>query len=220
MVHDELVRRPLKRLRRLGETSCSHRTGSSNVDGTLLKKPKVEDEPAPASLQQKSLQCNIGKRAEYLAASPGPVSPQPVSPASVSPHHGGRTASPGPVLSQSPSPAHVLPHHGGMNKGKQTVEPRPLAVLGRPEPNSHSSQMHFSSKGKELMSPHVASNGKGPHRASLSLHIKDLASEPCFIPKKRVVDTQALIIPKEEPFTDDMPQDEVPIAVIHPGKLL
>ncbi|KAB2003643.1 hypothetical protein ES319_D11G146100v1 [Gossypium barbadense] len=216
LVHDELVRRPLKRLRRLGETSCSHRTGSPNVAGTLLKKPKVEDEPSPASLQQKPL---IGKRTEYLPASPGSVSPQPVSPASVSPHHGDRTASPGPVLSQSPSPAHVSPHHGGMNKGKQTVEPRPLAVLGRPEPNSHSSEMHFSSKGKELMSPNVASNGKGPQRVSLSLHIKDLGPEPCVIPKKRVVDTHALIIPKEEPFTDDMPQDEVPIAVIHPDPL-
>ncbi|PPR83549.1 hypothetical protein GOBAR_AA37159 [Gossypium barbadense] len=112
LVHDELVRRPLKRLRRLGETSSSHRTGSPNVAGTLLKKPKVEDEPSPASLQQKSLQCNIGKRTEYLPASPGSVSPQPVSPASVSPHHGDRTALPGPVLFQSPSPAHASPHHG------------------------------------------------------------------------------------------------------------
>ena len=70
------------------------------------------------------------------------------------------------------------------------------------------------------MSPHVTSNGKGLERVSLALRIKDPAPEPGIIPKKRVPDTHALIIPKEEPLTDDIPEDEVPIAVIHPGKLL
>ncbi|XWS36484.1 hypothetical protein CRYUN_Cryun20dG0089300 [Craigia yunnanensis] len=191
-VPDELVR-PLKRIRLKNKeslASCSHRSDNSNVAGTFLKQPKVEeDELPPASLQQQSLQCNVGNvRTEFLPASPGPVSPHPASPAPVSPHHGGR------------------------NKGKQTVEPRPLAVLERSEPNSHSSQMHVSYKGKEPMSPHVASNGKGPERVSLALCIKDQAPEPGIIPKKRVHDTHALVIPKEEPLT----VDEVPIAVIHP----
>ncbi|XWS76201.1 hypothetical protein CRYUN_Cryun01aG0155200 [Craigia yunnanensis] len=197
-VPDELVR-PLKRIRlknQEGLASGSHRNGSSNVAGTFLKKPKVEeDELTPASLQQRSLQCNVGNMSEILPVSPGPVSPQPASPAPVSPHLGGR------------------------NKGKQTVEPRPLALLERSEPNSHSSQMHVSYKGKEPMSPHVASNGKGPKRVSLALRIKDPAPEPGIIPKRRVHASHALIIPKEEPFTDDMPQDEVPIAVIHPDSL-
>ncbi|KAK8694044.1 hypothetical protein V6N13_071608 [Hibiscus sabdariffa] len=70
--------------------------------------------------------------------------------------------------------------------------------------------------GKEPMSPYVASDGKCPQRVSLSLHINDLEPEPGIIPKKRVADTHALIIPKEEPLIDEMPQDEVPIAVIHP----
>ncbi|KAB2071138.1 hypothetical protein ES319_A08G202500v1 [Gossypium barbadense] len=178
---DELVR-PLKRARlknQEGLATCSHTNGSSNVAGTLLKEPKVEEnEIPPASLQHQSLQSNVGNiRTEILPALPGPVSPQP------------------------PSHAPVSPHHSGRDKGKQIVEPRP------------------NYKGKEPMSPHVASKGKGPERASVALRIKDPAPEPGIIPNNRFSATQALIIPKEEPFTDDMPQDEVPLAVIQPDSL-
>ncbi|PPD92783.1 hypothetical protein GOBAR_DD10259 [Gossypium barbadense] len=178
---DELVR-PLKRARlknQEGLATCSHTNGSSNVAGTLLKEPKVEEnEIPPASLQHRSLQSNVGNiRTEIMPASPGPVCPQP------------------------PSHAPVSPHHSGRDKGKQIVEPRP------------------NYKGKEPMSPHVASKGKGPERASVALRIKDPAPEPGIIPNNRVSATQALIIPKEEPFTDDMPQDEVPLAVIQPDSL-
>ncbi|TYI70590.1 hypothetical protein E1A91_D08G232500v1 [Gossypium mustelinum] len=177
----ELVR-PLKRARlknQEGLATCSHTNGSSNVAGTLLKEPKVEEnEIPPASLQHRSLQSNVGNiRTEILPASPGPVCPQP------------------------PSHAPVSHHHSGRDKGKQIVEPRP------------------NYKGKEPMSPHVASKGKGPERASVALRIKDPAPEPGIIPNNRVSATQALIIPKEEPFTDDMPQDEVPLAVIQPDSL-
>lgn len=177
----ELVR-PLKRARlknQEGLATCSHTNGSSNVAGTLLKEPKVEEnEIPPASLQHQSLQSNVGNiRTEIMPASPGPVCPQP------------------------PSHAPVSPHHRGRDKGKQIVEPRP------------------NYKGKEPMSPHVASKGKGPERASVALRIKDPAPEPGIIPNNRVSATQALIIPKEEPFTDDMPQDEVPLAVIQPDSL-
>ncbi|TYG58663.1 hypothetical protein ES288_D08G241100v1 [Gossypium darwinii] len=177
----ELVR-PLKRARlknQEGLATCSHTNGSSNVAGTLLKEPKVEEnEIPPASLQHRSLQSNVGNiRTEIMPASPGPVCPQP------------------------PSHAPVSPHHSGRDKGKQIVEPRP------------------NYKGKEPMSPHVASKGKGPERASVALRIKDPAPEPGIIPNNRVSATQALIIPKEEPFTDDMPQDEVPLAVIQPDSL-
>ncbi|KAL1158399.1 hypothetical protein V6Z11_A08G222100 [Gossypium hirsutum] len=178
---DELVR-PLKRARlknQEGLATCSHTNGSSNVAGTLLKEPKVEEnEIPPASLQHQSLQSNVGNiRTEILPALPGPVSPQP------------------------PSHAPVSPHHSGRDKGKQIVEPRP------------------NYKGKEPMSPHVASKGKGPERASVALRIKDPAPEPGIIPNNRFSATQALIIPKEEPFTDDMPQDVVPLAVIQPDSL-
>ncbi|XVF21515.1 hypothetical protein REPUB_Repub12eG0096500 [Reevesia pubescens] len=183
--------------------------------------PKVEEDGLPpASLQQQSLQCNVGNlRTEFLPASPGSVSPHPASHGPVSPHHSARNSSPARVSPQPASPGPVSPHHGGRNKGKQPVEPRPLAVVERSEPSLNSSQMHVSYKGKEPLSPHVASNGKGPERVSLAVRIRDTAPEPGIIPKKRVLDTHALIIPKEEPFTDDLAQDEVPIAVIHPDSL-
>ncbi|XP_021280394.1 probable inactive histone-lysine N-methyltransferase SUVR2 isoform X5 [Herrania umbratica] len=197
-VPDELVR-PLKRIRLKNQeclASSSHNNGSTDVAGTLLKKPKVEeDELPPASLQQQSLQCNVGNMTECLPASPGRVLLQPTAPGPVSPHQGGR------------------------NKGKQPVAPMPLAVLEGYDQNLHSTQMHVSYKGKEPMSPHVASNEKGPERVSLALCIKDPAPCSGVITKKRVPDIHALIIPKEEPFTDDMQQDEVPIAVIHPDSL-
>ncbi|KAK8555573.1 hypothetical protein V6N13_046101 [Hibiscus sabdariffa] len=198
-VPDEVVR-PLKRRRlrkKYDQESCSHGNDSSNVAGTFFKKPKVEeDELPPAPLQQQSLQCNVGNiGTESLPTLTGPVSSRPTSPAPVSPLHGGR------------------------NKGKQTIEHSPLAVQERPKPNSHSSQMDVSHKGKEPISPHVASNRNGLERASLALCIKDPAPEPGISPKKSVPVTHALVIPKEEPITDVIPGDEIPIAVIHPDSL-
>ncbi|XVF81044.1 hypothetical protein PTKIN_Ptkin15bG0124900 [Pterospermum kingtungense] len=192
-VPDELVR-PLKRLRKQG--SCSQRNDSSNAAGTILKVPKVEEnEHPPASFQQQPLPANVG------TISPAPVSTPPASPRPVSPYHGGRNASPRPFSPQGPvsprpfSPeGPVSPHHGGRNKGKQILDSRPL-------------------------SPHVASNGKAPDRVSLALRIRDPDPEPGLLPTKGMRDTHALIIPKEEPFTDGIPEDEVPIAVIHPDSL-
>ncbi|XP_039041343.1 probable inactive histone-lysine N-methyltransferase SUVR1 [Hibiscus syriacus] len=195
-VPDEVVC-PLKRRRlrkKYDQESCSHRNDSSNGGGTLFKKPKVEeDELPPAPLQQQPLQCNVENiRAESLPASVGPVSYRPTFPAPVSPHQGGR------------------------NTGKQTVEPSPLVVQKRPDPNSHLSQTHVRYKGKEPISPHVASGRNGLERASRALCIKGPAPEPGISPKVSLPVTHALIIPKEEPFTDDIPVDEIPIAVIHP----
>lgn len=180
-----------KRLRKQG--SGSHGNDDSNEAGTFFKVPKVEeDEHPPASLQQQPLPGNTGN------ISPACVSTQRASLGPVSPSHDGRNASPRPFSPQPASPGPVSPHHDGRN--------------------SHSSQMCVSYKGKEPMSPHVASNGKGYARRSLALCIKDPAPEPGLIPMKRVHESHALIIPKEEPLTDDI-ADEVPIAVIHPGQL-
>lgn len=191
-VPDELVR-PLKRKRLRKQGSGSHGNDDSNEAGTFFKVPKVEeDEHPPASLQQQPLPGNTGN------ISPACVSTQRASLGPVSPSHDGRNASPRPFSPQPASPGPVSPHHDGRN--------------------SHSSQMCVSYKGKEPMSPHVASNGKGYARRSLALCIKDPAPEPGLIPMKRVHESHALIIPKEEPLTDDI-ADEVPIAVIHPDPL-
>ncbi|KAL4362069.1 hypothetical protein GQ457_04G026900 [Hibiscus cannabinus] len=105
------------------------------------------------------------------------------------------------------SHVHVSPHHGGRTDSSGLV----------------SSQPAFAAP----VSPHHVGQNKGEHnieprplavvlKESLSLHINDLEPESGIIPKKRVAGTHALIIPKEEPLTDEMPQDEVPIVVIHP----
>ncbi|XP_039027402.1 probable inactive histone-lysine N-methyltransferase SUVR1 isoform X2 [Hibiscus syriacus] len=100
---------------------------------------------------------------------------------------------------QPPSPVPVLSDHSGRDKGKQKVQTRP------------------NYKGKEPMSPHVASKGTGPENVSVALRIKDPAPEPSIIPNKSVTANHALIIPRKESFTDGIPQDELPIAVIQPA---
>ncbi|GKU86221.1 hypothetical protein SLEP1_g769 [Rubroshorea leprosula] len=87
----------------------------------------------------------------------------------------------------------------------------------RDESNSLSSHMHVRNKGKEPISSHVASGERAliPTRASNALSPKNPASEPGILPKGSVPD--ALIIPKEGPFTCDIPQFEGSMAVIHPG---
>lgn len=80
-------------------------------------------------------------------------------------------------------------------------------------------------KGKEPVLPIIAfaENRCISERASHGVLIRDptVGSENVLLPKK-VSNSQELIKPKDEPFTDDMftddrPQYEVPIAVIHPG---
>ncbi|GLT41305.1 hypothetical protein SLA2020_153800 [Shorea laevis] len=135
------------------------------------------------------------------------------------------------VLPFPPLPQQALPSNRAAttNINKQPVSPRPV-LLERSEPvqpsptrrsesNLFSSQRHLGYKGKEPMSSHVTSHEKEhvPVRASNALCIRDPASEPGILHKKIVPD--ALTVPKEEPLTDEIPQYEVPIAVIHPDSL-
>lgn len=92
----------------------------------------------------------------------------------------------------------IAPQHGTVNKGKQPLLPQ------------------ISSPGKRSM----------PERAS-HVCIREPIVEPgiVLLPKQKVPDTRVLIKPKDEPFTDDMftedvPDYEIPIAVIHPGTSL
>lgn len=92
------------------------------------------------------------------------------------------------------------------NKGKQPISPKSLAadVTDRSQPR-------VRDKGKEPVTPQiVAPREKGliSGRSSQGIRIKE--------PIQPVLDSNALIKPKNEPFTDDVAQFEVPIAVIHP----
>jgi hypothetical protein len=80
-------------------------------------------------------------------------------------------------------------------------------------------------KGKQPLLPQIASPGKRSmsERASHVCIREPMVEQGIvLLPKQKVPDTHLLIKPKDEPFTDDMftedvPDYEVPIAVIHPG---
>lgn len=78
------------------------------------------------------------------------------------------------------------------------------------------SQRHLGDKGKEPMSSTVSLGEKevDPVRTSNALCIRDPESDPRIFLEKSVAD--ASIISKEDPYLDNIPQYEAPIAVIHP----
>ncbi|KAA8543414.1 hypothetical protein F0562_021091 [Nyssa sinensis] len=128
------------------------------------------------------------------------------------------------------------------NKGKQPVMPKPLTVQERSEPSQLSatdrtqscatrrtesdsmpSPIRLRDKGKGPLSPQIARREKSSisERPYHALRFKEPKVGPgiVLLPKQKVPDTHNLIKPKDEPITDDMPQFEVPIAVIRPESL-
>ncbi|KAI9180990.1 hypothetical protein LWI28_010023 [Acer negundo] len=140
----------------------------------------------------------------------------PPSPSSSSPSLGGA------LLKMPKVEDDEFPATSSQHQSQDSVKsPRLSAGNGRGE------IQRLGNKGKEPVSAHVASteNRCIRKRSSQALSIREPAVEPgiLLLPKK-VSGTQALIIPKDEPFTDDMlidnrPQYEVPIAVIHPDSI-
>ncbi|KAK1552743.1 hypothetical protein Q3G72_022760 [Acer saccharum] len=140
----------------------------------------------------------------------------PPSPSNSSPSLGGA------LLKMPKVEDDELPATSSQHQSQDSVKsPRLSAGNGRGE------IQRLGNKGKEPVSAHVASteNRCIRKRSSQALSIREPAVEPGIrlLPKK-VSGTQALIIPKDEPFTDDMlidnrPQYEVPIAVIHPDSI-
>uniref|UniRef100_A0A5B6YPP7 Putative histone-lysine N-methyltransferase SUVR2 isoform X1 n=1 Tax=Davidia involucrata TaxID=16924 RepID=A0A5B6YPP7_DAVIN len=209
-VHDE-PERPLKRLRlRYQGVQASPSSGNSSpgLGVTLLRKPKVEQsEPPETSPEQQS---------QGVIESPLPN-----------------------IGKRMPESQSVSPHPLIRNKGKQPVMPKPLTVQERYEQSQPGANGRIQScatkrtefdpisppirlrdKGKEPLSPQIAPKEKMPisERPSHALRFKEPKVEPgiVLLPKQKVPDTHAFIKPKDEPFTDGMPQFEVPIAVIHP----
>ncbi|KAG8641825.1 hypothetical protein MANES_12G036100v8 [Manihot esculenta] len=116
------------------------------------------------------------------------------------------------------------------NMGKQPASPIHFGAQGSPNPSMdrslpsdlQSPQVWHSYKGKEPLLLQVAPTEKRPivDRPCHAVRFKDTESVP--IPKQKVHDSHALIKPKDEPYTDDFPPDdlpryEVPIAVIRPA---
>ncbi|KAJ9176487.1 hypothetical protein P3X46_011795 [Hevea brasiliensis] len=128
------------------------------------------------------------------------------------------------------------PDYDTRNMGKRPESPIRLGAQGSSNPSldrtlpsdSQSPQVQHSYKGKEPLLPQVAPREKRPivGRPSQVVRFKDHVVDPDSVPvpKQKVLDSHALIKPKDEPFTDDFPPDdlpryEVPIAVIRPDSL-
>ncbi|XAR58671.1 Histone-lysine N-methyltransferase [Bertholletia excelsa] len=202
--HEE-PERPLKRLRlRFQEDHVASSCGDSlpRFDGTSLKQPKVEEVEEFEIHPQQS-----GDMAEsFLPNAENITGSHPL----------------------------LLQVHVG-NKGKQPVSPNSLSVQERFEPFQPTLAARIqptttrrieydsvspSKKGKEILSSQFSSQREKPiiEMPSHAVHLTEPRIEPesFLLPKKWVHDSEALIKPKDEPFVDDMPHFEVPIAVIHP----
>lgn len=191
----EEPQRPLKRLRLRYQDGQSSSSTAPNTSGPrlLLIRPKDEPSELPETCPPK------------LNVSQGLVeSPQPNS-----------------------ENTRVDPQILGKNKGKQPISPKSLVArevcnpcqpsgIGRSPPHP----MRLRDRGQGSVSPQIPSREKrsvpesAPHAPCLKEPI-----EPGTVLslKQKSIASHPLIIPKEEPVTDDMAHLEVPIAVIHPG---
>ncbi|XP_010264894.1 PREDICTED: probable inactive histone-lysine N-methyltransferase SUVR2 [Nelumbo nucifera] len=82
------------------------------------------------------------------------------------------------------------------------------------------SQMHHRNKGKEPVSPQISPRKKRSLTESptRSICLKEPKVEPGIILLPKEKPMPVLMKPKSEPFTDDLPEFEVPIAICPPDK--
>lgn len=120
---------------------------------------------------------------------------------------------------------------GGSSVKRPKVEEDELPKTSfrqQPREIKETPQRSIVNKGKQPLLPQIEPLGKrSMSERTASIRIKEPMAEPgiASLPKPKVPDTHVLIKPKDEPFTDDMfssdvPDYEVPIAVIRPGTSL
>ncbi|KAG7989727.1 hypothetical protein I3843_03G252900 [Carya illinoinensis] len=116
---------------------------------------------------------------------------------------------------------------GGSSVKRPKVEEDELPKTSfrqQPREIKETPQRSIVNKGKQPLLPQIEPLGKrSMSERTASIRIKEPMAEPgiASLPKPKVPDTHVLIKPKDEPFTDDMfssdvPDYEVPIAVIRP----
>ncbi|PHT80413.1 Histone-lysine N-methyltransferase SUVR1 [Capsicum annuum] len=95
------------------------------------------------------------------------------------------------------------------NKGKQPVSPNSADRL---ENNANSLKNHLKGRGSQI--PQIKSKKKGLvlGKSSHASNLKELKTKSDV----KMLGSHAIIKPKDEPYTVDMPQFEVPLAIIHP----
>lgn len=201
---------PLKRLRlryRDGQTS-SLSTSNTGTHKTPLVRPKKEPDELPETHLSKL------NGSEVMVETP---------------KSNGKniTIQPESVISQSV----------GKNKGKQPVAPEASVLNEKDDPcqpssisrsrqnkqlrndlRSQSHPMRLRDRGTTSVAPHFPPREKRsvPENSS---SIKESKIEPSvpLSPKKKSTASHALINPKNEPVTNDMPCFEVPGVIVHPG---
>lgn len=112
-------------------------------------------------------------------------------------------------------------------KGKQPISPKSLVAreaCDPCQPNSVTSPSHamkLRDRGKQSVCPQTSTGEKSslPHSSPQATCNKrwKVVRGTVPAPKQKRVSSFPLIIPKEEPVTDDMPVAVLPIAVIDPG---
>ncbi|XP_057472557.1 probable inactive histone-lysine N-methyltransferase SUVR2 isoform X2 [Actinidia eriantha] len=210
-VHEE-PERPLKRLRlrnQEGHVSPSVGNSSSRMGAASLRPPKTEESELPDTSPERWPQ-DMPESSQFNAEN-------------------------------TRAGSHLLsPQSLVRNKGKQPVLPKPLSVKERfhssqlgavdttdlfatsgTEPVSISPPLRLRQIGKEPLSPQFATrdertSGRSPRVVHLEEHNVE---HGIGVFPKQVHNSNALIKPKDEPFSEDIPQFEVPIAVIYPDPL-
>ncbi|KAK6141509.1 hypothetical protein DH2020_024754 [Rehmannia glutinosa] len=106
-------------------------------------------------------------------------------------------------------------HLPKINGSLGIVEKQPIS------PKSQAHPMRLRDRGTGVVSPPITSRKKrpAPESSSHPVSLKEPKIEPGIplLPEKENTASRALIVPKDEPLTDDMPRLEVPGAIIHPG---
>ncbi|KAL6968934.1 hypothetical protein U1Q18_020398 [Sarracenia purpurea var. burkii] len=209
-VHEE-PERPLKRLRlryQEGQVTPSPGNSSPSVGATSLRQPKREEAELPETRQLPQGTIELPHPTnERIGAGSHPLSSQP------SVRNNGKQV----ILPKSSSGQERFgPSQPGATDRTQAV------VTNRIESGSVSHPICLREKGKEPLSPQIVSRDKKAISGSShnALRLKEpMVEHGVVLLSKQVNNSQALIKPKDEPFTEDMPHFEVPIAVIHPEPL-
>ncbi|KAL3647701.1 hypothetical protein CASFOL_008669 [Castilleja foliolosa] len=142
------------------------------------------------------------------------------------------------VESPQPNAANIKSPSTGKNKGKQPVSTNALVIHENSDPSQPSSlskspknnqlraesrsqpyAMRLRDRGTSIISPQKPSGGKrpAPESSSRTARRKEPKVEPGIPLSSEKKDTgQALIVPKDEPVTNDTPCLEAPNVIIHP----
>nr|GMD25132.1 probable inactive histone-lysine N-methyltransferase SUVR1 [Ipomoea batatas] len=202
--------KPLKRLRSKDQDvqpSLSCDNSSSTLAGASFKKPKVK--------------CNDVSGESCPSVLQGMVASHHLS-------HGGREA-------QTPSASYQTYTR---SKGKEPILPKPMVLPDKslptqpagadrnqtnilrkakagPKPSSHPMRLRDRQRKPQTLQP-ARDKTLAPGISSQVLHLKEPKTEACLVitPQQKMLTAHDFIKPKDEPFTDDAPHPEVPVAVI------